>query len=291
MVRTRAAVDAVLERCDVRYNIEAINHLLAAKIQRCQVACSMSPPSLLTNTLPRPSPLPPTLQPLSFASGPIVDLDELLSSSSMVNGRLPLSTRSPAVTSIPANHLAGPTQHSAEQPTIHSLSDCGHYGSQPRLGRSHSLLRNFSLRSRNSSMPSHQNQLPPPPFASRLADISGSACDSTSQSHSTTISDSSSDSNFSSIWKKWRVKSAGEPPHHVPTLRQERGRKRSLFVPFINVSRLVAFSSSPSSSHDSSSVFVVSVFFLFLSDSASHGSTVPSKLKLNLDMFLFLSRT
>lgn len=193
------------------------------------------------------APTPPILQPLSFTSEPIMDLNDLMSS----------AARS-AVTLIPPE----PAQR-----IHHVQSDCGHYGS-PRLNRSHSLLRNFSLRSRNSfSLHTRQTQghsLSVPRPANARSDSAPSS----------TLSGSS----LLSVWKKWRAKSvtnlstldgldaipASDHPMSCP---QGPARKRSLFLP---VGRLIApfqipslSSSSPPSSDDLPCVIIVSFCFPF----------------------------
>jgi hypothetical protein len=155
----------------------------------------------------------------------------------------------PAVTFIPpeAPELAGP-QHSSQR---HVQSDCGHYES-PQLNRSHSLLRNFSLRSRNSfSLHTRQNQ-------GHCSPPGNVGIDSASASKA-------SGSSLLSVWKKWRVKRItsisqdGEidaiPAHHHPvSCPPGPARKRSLFLP---VGKLTApFQSSPSD--DSPGVIIVS---------------------------------
>lgn len=200
---------------------------------------------------------PPTLQPLSFTSEPIIDLNELMSSSAMTL---------PAVTFIPPEH-AEPTQLSSQQRTRLAHSDCGHYGS-PQLSRSHSLLRNFSLRSRNSfSLRRRQNQghRPPPSLSASRGSV---RTDSTSASMH-------SESSILSVWKKWRVKSVtnlntsdsqeGEldiipAQHHAMSCcPQGTARKRSFFLP---VGRLITPFQIPSSasppSDDSPSIIMVS---------------------------------
>lgn len=193
----------------------------------------------------------PTLQPLSFTSEPVIDLNDLMSSATM-----------PAVTFIPPE-LAGPTEHSSQQCIQHAQSDCGHYDS-PQLKHSHSLLRNFSLRSRNSfSLRTRHNQVHcPPPSLSAPSARTDSASASTA-------------SGSSSVWKKWRVKSVtnstldgqdGELDvvpalHHAMSSCQGPARKRSLFLP---VSRLIApfrISSSSPPSDDEPCIIIVSFSF------------------------------
>jgi hypothetical protein len=203
--------------------------------------------------LPSPSPFL-ILLPLSL---PSMDLNDLGSSS-------------PAVTATSA-------EHSSHRRTQHAQSDCGHYHS-PQLKPSHSLLRNFSLRSRNTLSLRKVNCPPPPPLASRPANVRN-------HSASPSMDSTSSDTNSSSsVWKKWRVKCVPNPNtlgardgdlNVVPAYRDtvscphRSARKRSLFLPFLNVSRLVApfqipsSSSSSSSSDDSPCVIIVS--FLFIS--------------------------
>ena len=181
-----------------------------------------------------------------------------------------LGSSSPAVTATSA-------EHSSHHRTQHAQSDCGHYDS-PHLKSSHSLLRNFSLRSRNTLSLRKVHCPPPPPLASRPANVRD-------HSASPSMDSSSSDANSSSsVWKKWRVKcvpnsntlSARDgdlnvvPPYRdTVSCPQRSARKRSFFLPFLNVSRLVApfqipsSSSSSSSSDDSHCVIIVS--FLFIS--------------------------
>lgn len=220
--------------------------------------CIRSPPS----QPPRcPSltvaPTPPTLQPLYFTSEPLISLNDLMSSPAM-----------PAVT-IP--ELAGPTQHSSQQRVHHAQSDCGHYGS-PQLSRSHSLLRNFSLRSRNSfSLRTRQNQRHRPPISLTAPKPGNVRTGSTSSS-------TTSGSSLLSVWKKWRLKSltilstldgqdgskeldVSIPARHAISRPQGPARKRSLFLP---VGRLIAPFQIPSSSppsDDSTSIIIVSFSF------------------------------
>jgi len=171
---------------------------------------------------------PPTLRPLSFTS---IDLDELMSSAA-----------TPAVSFIPPQ-LA---EHASEQRIHHAHSDCGHYAS-PHLNRSHSLLRNFSLRSRNTlrkrQIQGHR------PLQSLSAGILRT--DSTSASMS-------SGSSILSVWKKW-VKSVtnlstadgqdGElvaiTTHHHACL-QGPARKRTQILPDGRSSTLPPSDDSPS---------------------------------------------
>jgi hypothetical protein len=169
------------------------------------------------------APTPPVLQPFSFPSEPIIDLNDLMSMS--------------AVTCIPPESVAGP---SSQQRIHHVQSDCGHYGS-PRLNRSHSLLRNFSLRSRNT---------PIRPGNARWDSAPASTA---------------SGSSLLAVWKKWRGKSVtnlstfddAAQPHPM----QGPARKRSLFLP---VGRLIApfqFPSSPPSDDSPCVVIIVSFFY------------------------------
>lgn len=186
---------------------------------------------------PNIAPTPPALQPLTFTSKPIIDLNDLMS-------KMMSSTAMAAVTP----ELADPAQHSSQQRIHHAQSDCGHYGS-PQLNRSHSLLRKFSLQSRNGfSLPTRQNRVHcPPPSLSvpRPGNV---------RTHSASASTAS----VSSAWKKWRVKSVtnlsaldgqdGEldaiSAHHAMSYPQVPARKRSLFL---SVSRLIAPFRIPSS--------------------------------------------
>lgn len=185
---------------------------------------------------------PPTLLPLSFPSEPTIDLHELMSSTAM-----------PAVTFIPPE-LA---EHSAQQRIHHTHSDCGHYGSPPQVNRSQSLLRNFSLRSRNT-LRKRQNQGRRPPLS-----LSAGVRKTDSTSASTTTS-------LLSVWKKW-VKTVtaldaqdGElaaipAQHHAMSCPQGSARKRSFFLP---VGRIIAQLQIPSlaspPSDDSPSIIMVS---------------------------------
>ena len=187
---------------------------------------------------------PPSLQPLSFISEPIVDLNELMSSPAM-----------PAVTFIPPEHSENATQ----QRVHHTHSDCGHYGSSPQLNRSHSLLRNFSLRSRNT-LRKRQNQ-------GRRSPSVPTSRPGVVRSDSTSASTASS---LLSVCKKW-VKSVttldgqdGElaaipTQHHAMSCPQGTAIKRSFFLP---VGRIIAPFQIPSStsppSDDSPSIIIVS---------------------------------
>ena len=164
---------------------------------------------------------PPTLHPLSFTSEPIINLDELMSSAA-----------TPAVSFIPPQ-LA---EHSSEQRIHHAHSDCGHYGS-PHLNRSQSLLRNFSVRSRNTlrkrQIQGHR------PLQSLSASRPGIL---TTESTSASTASSSS---ILSVWKKW-VKSVTNPStsdgqdgelvviptnHHAVSCLQGPARKRTQILP------------------------------------------------------------
>ena len=217
--------------------------------------CIRSPPS----QPPRCSylsvtPTPPTLQPLSFTSEPLITLNDLMSS--------------PVIPAVTIPELAGPTQHSSQQPIHHAQSDCGHYGS-PQVNRSHSLLRNFSLRSRNSfSLRTRQSQRHCPPTSLSAPKPGIVRTSSTSAS-------TASGSSLLSVWKKWRVRSVtvfsttvpstldgqdGELDA-IPAISRPQGpaRKRSLFLP---VGRLIAPFQIPSSSLSSDSPCVIIVSFL-----------------------------
>lgn len=171
-------------------------------------------------------------------------------------------TYSPAVAVIPENHSI--TGHSSH----HVQSDCGHYGSS-QLKPSRSLLRNFSLRSRNGfSLPTNRARSPTP--SSRPDNVRN-------YSTSASVSTESGASDTSSIWKKRRVKSAthrnansAEAAGELDVYRdrpvscpQGSARKRSFFF---TISRLLApfqsSLSSPSPSDDSPCGIIVS-FVIF----------------------------
>lgn len=245
--------------CDVRGGVlKRINHFF--------LFCFTSPMSVLLTR--RQSASPSTLQPLTE---PIAN--DLMT---MIHEQHPHQT-------VTFDHLAVPAeQHSSHQPKQHAQSDCGH-DSPPN----HSLLRHFSLRSRNSfslRKSRHQNRvLPPPPLLalepySKPEKVRTDSGSTASQSHSTNGSSLS-------LWKKWRVRSVSEYSsrntsalglveheegpvtgyHNATSTHQAPVRKRSLFLPFVTVTRLIApfqFSSSEAEAEDSS-VGIVS--FLFLS--------------------------
>ena len=219
----------------------------------CIPSFPYQPPQSLSLNI---APTSPTLQPLSFTSEPIIDMNDLMSSAAM-----------PAVTFIPPE-LPGPAHHSSQQCIHHAQSDCGHYGS-PQLNRSHSLLRNFSLRSRNSfSLRSRQNQrhCPPPSLSAPRPGIVRT--DSTSAS-------TASGSSLLSIWKKWRVKSVtdlspstvdGQDRELDGPQAQGPARKGSTFLP---VRRLVAPFQIPSSTSPPSDDLPCVIKVSFRSFSAS----------------------
>lgn len=212
------------------------------------------------------SPLPPTIQPLSFISEPLIDLNELTT-----------MTKSPpsgtTLTSIPEGTSSA---HRTYQ------SDCGHHGPPPNK-RSHSLLRSFSLRSRKSfslRKCRHQTQVQkPPPLP--LGIVGAADKPSRKSSRPPDVNPSFS------TWKKWRVRilstlagqedetDASDIPDLVSCpMSQEPARRKGIFLPFATVSRLVGtlqiLSSSSSSPDDSPYILAVSHFsFQF------HKSTMP----------------
>ncbi|KAF8808150.1 hypothetical protein BYT27DRAFT_6605086 [Phlegmacium glaucopus] len=178
----------------------------------------------------------PTLQPLVFTSEPIIDLANLHDDlPTMIHEQRPHHKLTEAST-ITFNHLAIPTEDSSHQNRHHAQSDCGHGGhGSPRLKRNHSLLRHFSLRSKDSftlRKSRHQDRvrLPPPPLV--LAE----------DGHSTNGS--------LSIWKRWRVKSFNTSgPNINDGISSPMTRSQGLGIV---VSRLVAlFSSSCPHVHSS----------------------------------------
>lgn len=195
---------------------------------------------------PKIAATPPIIQPLSFTFEPIMDLNALMSSAA-----------SPAVTFTPPE-LPEPLQ---QQRIHHVHSDCGHYGSSsPQLNRSHSLLRNFSLRSRNT-LRRRQNQghRPLPSLSvSRSAFV---------RKNSTSAPSARSGSSFLSVWKKWVKNVTSLNPlegefntiahHHAMSSLQgpATARKRNLFLP---VGRLVPPFQIPSSTLPPSDIIIVS---------------------------------
>lgn len=155
-----------------------------------------------------------------------------------------------------------PAELASHQHRQHAKSDCGHYDS-PRLKHSHSLLRSFSLRSRNNfSLRKSSPQIRVPPLAS----TPGNATASTDSG--------SSHTNSSSVWKKWRVKcitnfstfGQDRDPAVHDTMSCPQGSARKRILPLVAVSRLVAPFQFPSSSSSSSSddlpcVSIVSLLF------------------------------
>ena len=178
----------------------------------------------------------------------------------------------PALPFISENNLAVPTT-SHQRRHHQAKSDCGH-DSSPQLKRSRSLLRNFSLRSRNSftlRKSKRQHIEPSSSAASSSQNVGKDLGFSASQSYSTNYSNGSSDINSSlSMWKRWRMSeirsrnNSGveeKELHHdaiSSPMTQSPARKRSLrFLPFISVGRFAApFHTSLSSQENSSGVVV-----------------------------------
>lgn len=215
----------------------------------CIPSSPYQPPHLPS---PKIAATPPTLQPLSFTFEPSMDLNALMSSAA-----------TPAVTFIPPDLPEGP-EPTQQQRIHHVHSDCGHYGSPPQLNRSHSLLRNFSLRSRNT-LRKRQNlgHRPLPSLSASRPKIA--------RKKSTSAPTASSGSSLFSVWKKWVKNVTSLNPldgefdvisthHHTMSLQGPvTSRKRNLFLP---VGRLIPPFQIPSStlppSDDSPCIIIVS---------------------------------